>query len=137
MPVDALIVLHLTKHILLNTYSDTRRFQWTEPQMRKLLPSMLRGVPLQNIILWKWESGSDETRDITVYKSLGYAGNCHVRFVEKAVVDGGHRLNCLFYLLDSADENDFVPSFRVTKSGAPYQSPCKLRFYFYLPELKQ
>ena len=91
----------------------------------------------QNIILWKWESGSDETKDSTVYKSLGCAGNCHVRLVEKAVVDGGHRLNCLCYLLDSADENDFVPSFRVTKSGSPYKSPCKLRFYFYLPELKE
>ena len=89
-----------------------RVFQWSERQICSLIPSLLRGVtgPVKVITLWKWEQGSNESQDTTVYKSLGCAGFRRVVAPEMnaAIVDGGHRLNCLCYLLDSMDDNHFV-----------------------------
>ena len=53
-----------------------------------------------------------------------------------ATQSGGHRLNCLCYLLDSRDKNGFVPSYGVTKAGVPYKRPSLKKFYFHLPELQ-
>ena len=81
------------------------------------------------MVFWKWAY-------TTVYKSLGCAGHYIVRRPELGVVDGGHRLNCLCYLLDSRDDNGFVPSYRVTKAGLPYKRPTIKNLFFYLPELE-
>ena len=113
-----------------------RVFHWTEQQICGFLPSLLRGAPVPNMVFWKWAEGAGEVEDTTVYKSLGCAGHYIVRRPELGVVDGGHRLNCLCYLLDSRDDNGFVPSYRVTKAGLPYKRPTIKKFFFYLPELE-
>jgi len=89
-----------------------REYQWTELQLRRLIPCLLRGIPLQNLTVWE-ECGA-EKGDKTTYKTLACAGFSVVRSLKngmKAIVDGGHRLNALCFLLDSADEGDFVPRF--------------------------
>jgi hypothetical protein len=113
-----------------------RVFHWTEQQICGFLPSLLRGAPVPNMVFWKWAEGAGEAADNTVYKALGCAGHYIVRRPELGVVDGGHRLNCLCYLLDSRDDNGFVPSYRVTKAGLPYKRPTIKKFCFYLPELE-
>jgi hypothetical protein len=113
-----------------------RVFHWTEQQICRFLPSLLSGAPIPNMVFWKWAEGAGEVEDTTVYKSLGCAGHYIVRRPELGVVDGGHRLNCLCYLLDSRDDNGFVPSYRVTKAGLPYKRPTIKNLFFYLPELE-
>jgi hypothetical protein len=65
-----------------------RVFHWTERQICALIPSLLRGVPVPNMVFWRWVEGPGEAKDTTEYKSLGCAGYNVVRRPHLGVVDG-------------------------------------------------